>query len=183
MGIPIEWSESDLLVCSYSVDIYILQRLFNNFGAVVLIRPLAPQMSDSPPGQKPRLSPTLNGASSDLSSESMDGNKLTTSASVIFEEKTSAELCVLRLNGYQAPEWSAPLRLRIIGSVTRETYGLFCLPSRQSPALGLSRIPNGHVGDPLSESEVLSNLLNRRNLSTPNCTVHCKFALIHYQTF
>ncbi|VDP80073.1 unnamed protein product [Echinostoma caproni] len=83
---------------------------------------------------------------------------------------SSAELSVFRLNGYQAPDWSSPLRLRIIGSVTRESYGLFCLPSRQSPALVPSRIPNGQPAvDPLTESEALTNLLNRKALGASNC--------------
>ncbi|CAL8078277.1 unnamed protein product [Calicophoron daubneyi] len=162
IGIPLEWSEPDLL------------KLFSNFGNVILIRLLAPQLSESPPSHKPRLSsPVLNGASSDLSTESTDSGRLTTTASIIFEEKGSAEISVFRLNGYQAPDWTTPLRLRIIGSVTRETYGMFCLPSRQSPALISSRIPNGlNSGDPLTESEVLNNLLNRRTLASSNSSVH-----------
>ncbi|CAH8459266.1 unnamed protein product [Schistosoma rodhaini] len=158
-GIPVEWTEPDLL------------RLFSNFGAVVVIRLLAPQFPDSPPGQKPRLSPALNGASSDMSSESAD-NKFTSSASVIFQEKNNAELSVLRLNGYQAPEWASPLRLRLIGSVTRETYGLFYFSSRQSP-LPLNRTTNNNSNaDPLTESNILTNVLNRRTLNTLGCAVH-----------
>ncbi|CAH8491393.1 unnamed protein product [Heterobilharzia americana] len=158
-GIPVEWAESDLL------------RLFSNFGAVVVIKLLAHQTPDSPPGQKPRLSPTLNGTSSDLSAESLDGRH-TSSATVIFQEKNSAENAVLRLNGYQAPEWTSPLRLRLIGSVTRETYGLFYFSSRQSP-FAFGRASSGHgIGDPLVESDILTNVLNRRALNTPNCAVH-----------
>ncbi|CAH8458581.1 unnamed protein product [Schistosoma bovis] len=158
-GIPVEWTEPDLL------------RLFSNFGAVVVIRLLAPQFPDSPPGQKPRLSPALNGASSDMSSESAD-TKFTSSASVIFQEKNNAELSVLRLNGYQAPEWTTPLRLRLIGSVTRETYGLFYFSSRQSP-LPLNRTTNNNSNaDPLTESNILTNVLNRRTLNTLGCAVH-----------
>ncbi|TGZ73053.1 hypothetical protein CRM22_001736 [Opisthorchis felineus] len=158
VGIPMEWTEADLL------------RLFNNFGNVILVRLLAPQLSESPPSHKARMSsPALNGAASDMSSESADGSRLTTTASVIFEERSSAEQSVFRLNGYHAPEWSSPLRLRIIGSVTRETYGLFCLPSRQSPAFGLSRLPNSQNSAEHFESEVLSNLLNRKALGSSNC--------------
>ncbi|KAA0189325.1 L serine dehydratase:l threonine deaminase [Fasciolopsis buskii] len=118
VGIPLEWTEPDLL------------RLFNNFGNVVLIRLLAPQMSESPPSHKPRLSsPVLNGASSDLSADSTDGSRITTTASIIFEDK-----------------------------------------SRQSPALVPSRLPNGQPAvDPLTESEALTNLLNRKALSASNC--------------
>ncbi|CAH8298197.1 unnamed protein product [Schistosoma turkestanicum] len=159
-GIPVEWTEPDLL------------RLFSNFGAVVVIRLLAPQFPDSPPGQKSRLSPALNGASSDMSSESAD-SKFTSSASVIFQEKNNAELSVLRLNGYQAPEWTSPLRLRLIGSVTRETYGLFYFSSRHSPSFPLNRTTNGNSNtDPLAESDILTNVLNRRTLNTPGCIVH-----------
>ncbi|CAH8561352.1 unnamed protein product [Dicrocoelium dendriticum] len=159
VGIPLEWTEPDLL------------RLFTNFGNVVLIRLLAPQLSESPPSHKPRLnSPVMNGITGELNQESVDCTRLTTTASVIFEEKSSAEQSVLRLNGYHAPDWAAPLRLRIIGSVTRETYGLFCFPSRHSPALGLSRIPNSQAShDPLSESDVLCNLLNKKTLPVPGC--------------
>lgn len=55
----------------------------------MLIRLLAPQMSESPPSHKPRLSsPVLNGASSDLSADSTDGSRITTTASIIFEDKS-----------------------------------------------------------------------------------------------
>ncbi|KAH8852032.1 Serine dehydratase-like [Schistosoma japonicum] len=168
-GIPVEWTEPDLL------------RLFSNFGAVVVIRLLAPQVPDSPPGQKPRLSPALNGASSDISSESAD-NKFTSSASVIFQERNSAEVSVLRLNGYQAPEWASPLRLRLIGSVTRETYGLFYFSSRQSPPFAFNRTTNNHsTTDPLAESDILTNVLNRRALNTSTCAVHGN-SQNHYMT-
>ncbi|GAA52697.1 serine dehydratase-like, partial [Clonorchis sinensis] len=164
VGIPMEWTEADLL------------RLFNNFGNVILVRLLAPQLSESPPSHKARMSsPALNGAASDMSSESADGSRLTTTASVIFEERSSAEQSVFRLNGYHAPEWSSPLRLRIIGSVTRETYGLFCLPSRQSPAFGLSRLPNSQNSAEHFESDVLSNLLNRKALGSSNCLPNVTF--------
>ncbi|KAF5394515.1 Serine dehydratase [Paragonimus heterotremus] len=165
VGIPLEWTESDLL------------RLFTSFGNVILIRLLAPQLSESPPSHKARMSsPVLNGAPNDASSESPDGGRLTTTASIIFEEKSHAEQSVLRLNGYHAPEWSAPLRLRIIGSVTRETYGHFCYPTRQSPALMSSRIPNSHPNvDPLTESEAINNLLNRKALSAANCITNGHF--------
>lgn len=84
----------------------------------------------------------------------------------------SAEMAILRLNGYQAPEWTTPMRLRIIGSVTRETYGLFCNPSRQSPVLGIPKMNGHHINDPLTESDVFGNMINRRILNTSNCTTN-----------
>ncbi|KAF8560492.1 hypothetical protein P879_11148 [Paragonimus westermani] len=115
-------------------------------------------------------SPVLNEAPNDASSQSPDGGRLTTTASIIFEEKSLAEQSVLRPNSYHAPEWSASLRLRVIGSVTWETYRHFCYPARQSPALMSSRIQNSHPNvNLLTESEAINNLLNRKALSAANC--------------
>nr|CAH8828189.1 unnamed protein product [Trichobilharzia regenti] len=158
-GTPIEWNEQDLL------------RLFSNFGAVVDVRPLTPRLPDSPSGQKPGFSPPLNGTSSDASSESPDG-RYASGAYVIFQEKESAEISVLRLNGYQAPEWCSPLKLRLIGSLTRETFAHFH-SSRQSPTYTFGRTSNSQsIADPLTESVIFTNVLNRRVLNTPNCAVH-----------
>ncbi|CAH8830511.1 unnamed protein product [Trichobilharzia szidati] len=158
-GTPIEWTKPELL------------RLFSNFGALIDVLPLTPRLPDSPPGQKPGFSPPSNGTSSDVSSESPDG-KHASGARVIFQEKESAEISVLRLNGYQAPDWCSSLNLRLIGPVTREMCGHF-YSSRQSPPYTFGRMLNSQsIADPLTESDIFTNVLNRRVLNTPNCAVH-----------
>ncbi|KAK4474193.1 hypothetical protein MN116_003491 [Schistosoma mekongi] len=129
-----EWTEPDLL------------RLFSNFGAVVVIRLLAPQVPDSPPGQKPRLSPALNGASSDMSSESADG------------KFTSKHTLRGLANAQNHLPWPFTSQRTVLSSLSETGRSNEINPN--TLAIGVCRRLS--VKSPLIPSPILSSLLSQR---------------------
>ncbi|KAL7060927.1 hypothetical protein AAHC03_010128 [Spirometra sp. Aus1] len=115
-GLPSEVSESDIM------------RLFSHFGRILWVRFLP---SDA--------MKTATSALADLNCNTTEANLFGTRGqisskgpmtSIIFEERSSCDTAIGRLNGLQLPDCPTPLCLRLIGPVTRETFDMFYLNSR-----------------------------------------------------
>ncbi|VDL94731.1 unnamed protein product [Schistocephalus solidus] len=144
-GLPSEVSESDIM------------RLFSHFGRILWVRFLP---SDA--------MKTATSALADLNCNTTEANLFGTRGqisskgpmtSIIFEERSSCDTAIGRLNGLQLPDCPTPLCLRLIGPVTRETFDMFYLNSR--------------VGSDCSSLAVLQP----RQMSVPQCHLQEKLGL------
>ncbi|BHF73034.1 hypothetical protein SprV_0401610800 [Sparganum proliferum] len=104
------------------------KRLFSHFGRILWVRFLP---SDA--------MKTATSALADLNCNTTEANLFGTRSqisskgpmtSIIFEERSSCDTAIGRLNGLQLPDCPTPLCLRLIGPVTRETFDMFYLNSR-----------------------------------------------------